>query len=269
MRLDFILRLVFSTVPRLSSTYAIRPCPHPCPHPVCGHKNLLGRYWGARGCKNAAAAGRRVAPPLSGHLSPSWPAATKGHPFVWPAGMLKDNAGEAGVSLWDVFVRASLALDTCTQSARPERRFVCHGQVRAVATNCKATFIALSGAQIYSPFVGDSERTLRNAFKEARTLAPSILFLDEVSAVVGDGDAGCPYFSVCDSLDSVSSSRAHLFSGGRAGRKASWRQRWRPLGSGKGECGCRHSDAPLTLVLVFAFGSDETLSTLARSSRPY
>ena len=49
-----------------------------------------------------------------------------------------------------------------------------------MATNCNATFIALSGAQIYSPFVGDSERTLRNAFKEARTLSPSILFLDEV-----------------------------------------------------------------------------------------
>lgn len=53
-------------------------------------------------------------------------------------------------------------------------------QVRAIATTCKATFIALSGAQIYSPYVGDSERALRTAFKQARTLAPSILFLDEV-----------------------------------------------------------------------------------------
>ena len=32
--------------------------------------------------------------------------------------------------------------------------------VRAAATACHVTFLALSGAQVYSSFVGDSEKTL-------------------------------------------------------------------------------------------------------------
>ena len=33
--------------------------------------------------------------------------------------------------------------------------------VRAAATSCQCTFMALSCAQLYSPFVGDAERKLR------------------------------------------------------------------------------------------------------------
>ena len=32
--------------------------------------------------------------------------------------------------------------------------------VRAVATSCHVTFLAINGGQLYSPYVGDSERTL-------------------------------------------------------------------------------------------------------------
>ncbi len=32
--------------------------------------------------------------------------------------------------------------------------------VRAAATACQVTFLAISGAQLFSPFVGDSERKL-------------------------------------------------------------------------------------------------------------
>ena len=32
--------------------------------------------------------------------------------------------------------------------------------VRAAATACHVTFLAISGAQIYSPFVGDSEKKI-------------------------------------------------------------------------------------------------------------
>lgn len=84
---------------------------------------------------------------------------------------------------------------------RPPRGILLHGPpgcakttlVRAAATAAGATFFALSGAQIYSPYVGEAERLLRETFKQARRAAPAILFLDEVDALVGKralGDGG-------------------------------------------------------------------------------
>jgi SpoVK/Ycf46/Vps4 family AAA+-type ATPase len=32
--------------------------------------------------------------------------------------------------------------------------------VKAAATSCRATFLSVSGAQLFSPFVGDSERKI-------------------------------------------------------------------------------------------------------------
>lgn len=46
-------------------------------------------------------------------------------------------------------------------------------------------FLSLSGAEIYSPYVGDSEKAVREVFKRARAGAPAIIFLDEVDALVG------------------------------------------------------------------------------------
>jgi SpoVK/Ycf46/Vps4 family AAA+-type ATPase len=40
-------------------------------------------------------------------------------------------------------------------------------------------------AQIYSPYVGESEASLRRVFTEARIMSPSIVFLDEIDALVG------------------------------------------------------------------------------------
>eukprot|EP00039_Didymoeca_costata_P013238 m.198075 g.198075 ORF g.198075 m.198075 type:complete len:775 (+) comp15714_c0_seq21:124-2448(+) len=57
--------------------------------------------------------------------------------------------------------------------------------VRALANSCDASFISLNGAQIYSPYLGDAEHTIRDEFKRARQGAPSILFLDEIDALVG------------------------------------------------------------------------------------
>ncbi|KAK3097831.1 hypothetical protein FSP39_013598 [Pinctada imbricata] len=57
--------------------------------------------------------------------------------------------------------------------------------VRAAATTCGATFLAVSGAQLYSPFIGDSEKIITEVFHRARAGAPSIIFLDEVDSIVG------------------------------------------------------------------------------------
>ena len=64
---------------------------------------------------------------------------------------------------------------------------------RAAAGAAGATFLYLSGAQVYSPFVGEAERALRDFFTLGRSCAPSILFLDELEALVGKrafGDGG-------------------------------------------------------------------------------
>lgn len=57
--------------------------------------------------------------------------------------------------------------------------------VRALAERSGATFLLLSGAEVFSAFVGDSEATIRDAFARARAATPSILFMDEVDAFVG------------------------------------------------------------------------------------
>ena len=47
--------------------------------------------------------------------------------------------------------------------------------VRAAATACHATFLSISGAQLFSPFVGDSERKLAEVC--ILTINPFLLIL--------------------------------------------------------------------------------------------
>lgn len=56
---------------------------------------------------------------------------------------------------------------------------------RAAATGSGAALFPLSGAQLYSMFVGEGEALLRSTFKLARQAAPSILFLDEIDSLAG------------------------------------------------------------------------------------
>ncbi|KAJ3021104.1 hypothetical protein HKX48_009199 [Thoreauomyces humboldtii] len=65
--------------------------------------------------------------------------------------------------------------------------------VKIIAATSGATFLSLNGAALYSPFVGDSEQTIRTTFQRARAGAPSVVFFDELDAVVGKrslGDGG-------------------------------------------------------------------------------
>jgi len=61
--------------------------------------------------------------------------------------------------------------------------------VRALATSTRASFFALSGADVYSKYVGEAERNLREAFRRARAATPAVIFLDEVDALVGSRGA--------------------------------------------------------------------------------
>lgn len=57
--------------------------------------------------------------------------------------------------------------------------------VRALATSCHCSFVSVSGADLFSPFVGDSEKLLSQVFRQARANTPAIVFLDEIDSILG------------------------------------------------------------------------------------
>ena len=54
---------------------------------------------------------------------------------------------------------------------------------KAVANETGAHFVVVNGPEIMSKWYGESERRLREIFKEARENAPSIIFIDELDAI--------------------------------------------------------------------------------------
>ena len=54
---------------------------------------------------------------------------------------------------------------------------------RAVATESEANFISIKGPEIFSKWVGESEKAIREVFRKARTAAPAIIFFDEIDAI--------------------------------------------------------------------------------------
>ena len=54
---------------------------------------------------------------------------------------------------------------------------------KAVATETDSNFISLSGPEIISKFYGESEKKLRDIFKDAEKYAPSIIFIDEIDSI--------------------------------------------------------------------------------------
>lgn len=60
--------------------------------------------------------------------------------------------------------------------------------VLAAAAELGLPVVALSTADVFSPYVGDAEAAVRRAFSLARQSAPCVLLLDELDAIVGDRD---------------------------------------------------------------------------------
>lgn len=55
---------------------------------------------------------------------------------------------------------------------------------RAVATESRATFIAVTGSNILSMWVGESEQNVKGLFEKARKQQPSVIFIDEVDSLL-------------------------------------------------------------------------------------
>lgn len=54
---------------------------------------------------------------------------------------------------------------------------------KAIANEIEAHFISVRGPELFTKWFGESEENLRNIFQEARNLAPSIIFFDEIDAI--------------------------------------------------------------------------------------
>jgi transitional endoplasmic reticulum ATPase len=55
---------------------------------------------------------------------------------------------------------------------------------RTIASETEVNFISVKGPELLSKWVGESERGIREVFRRARQSAPSILFFDEIDAIV-------------------------------------------------------------------------------------
>jgi transitional endoplasmic reticulum ATPase len=55
---------------------------------------------------------------------------------------------------------------------------------KAVANESGVNFISIKGPALISKYVGESERAIREVFKKAKQASPTILFFDEIDAIV-------------------------------------------------------------------------------------
>lgn len=66
---------------------------------------------------------------------------------------------------------------------------------KAVVAQARANFIAVSGAELHSRWVGASEQAVRDLFTRARQAAPCVIFIDEIDTLIpvrggNKGDSG-------------------------------------------------------------------------------
>ncbi|KAK3099289.1 hypothetical protein FSP39_002087 [Pinctada imbricata] len=74
---------------------------------------------------------------------------------------------------------------------RPPRGILMYGPpgcsktmiAKALATESKLNFLAVKGPELFSKWVGESERAVREVFRKARAASPAIIFFDEIDAL--------------------------------------------------------------------------------------
>jgi transitional endoplasmic reticulum ATPase len=55
---------------------------------------------------------------------------------------------------------------------------------RAIATESEANFITIKGPEVFSKWVGESEKAIREVFRKARMASPAVIFFDEFDSLV-------------------------------------------------------------------------------------
>ncbi|GAB4820356.1 hypothetical protein N2152v2_007402, partial [Parachlorella kessleri] len=61
---------------------------------------------------------------------------------------------------------------------------------RAVASQARLNFLAIKGPELYSKYVGESEKAIAKLFSRAREASPSIIFFDELDGLVTSREEG-------------------------------------------------------------------------------
>jgi transitional endoplasmic reticulum ATPase len=77
-------------------------------------------------------------------------------------------------------------------STHPPKGILLHGDpgtgktllAKAVASQTGVNFISVKGPSLISKFIGESEKSIRDVFKTAKQAAPTLLFFDEIDALV-------------------------------------------------------------------------------------
>ena len=66
--------------------------------------------------------------------------------------------------------------------------------MKAVATECKLSFISVKGPELINSYIGESEKNIREVFRNARDSKPCVIFFDELDALAPNrgvaGDSG-------------------------------------------------------------------------------
>ncbi|GBB95810.1 hypothetical protein RclHR1_02620001 [Rhizophagus clarus] len=63
--------------------------------------------------------------------------------------------------------------------------------VRALVTESHMNVICIDGPKIYSKYLGDTEKTIRDLFKRARQIIPCIIFIDELDSIASKREWDC------------------------------------------------------------------------------
>ncbi|RNF04193.1 AAA family ATPase-like protein [Trypanosoma conorhini] len=61
---------------------------------------------------------------------------------------------------------------------------------KALANESKMNFISVKGPEVFSKWVGDSEKAVRDIFTRARSVAPCVVFIDELDGMCGHRGRG-------------------------------------------------------------------------------
>uniref|UniRef100_UPI00398EE5EF ATPase family gene 2 protein homolog A isoform X2 n=1 Tax=Pristiophorus japonicus TaxID=55135 RepID=UPI00398EE5EF len=69
---------------------------------------------------------------------------------------------------------------------------------KALANESGLNFLAVKGPELMSKYVGESERAVREIFRKARAVAPSILFFDEIDALAVERGSSAGAGNVAD-----------------------------------------------------------------------